>query len=164
MSEKLQILELFGGIGSPRVALRNIGVSVKSIDYVEIDEKAVRSYNAMFEQESAYSPQTVVGWNLQPDILIHGSPCQDFSIAGHQGKATAADGRINKGKGADEGSGTRSSLMWETVHIIEQIECEAADKRAYDLIKVLKYIIKGAGFELTERVQVKDTKTGRVYR
>ena len=29
----------------------------------------------------------------------------------------------------------------------EQIECEAADKRAYDLIKVLKYIIKGAGFE-----------------
>lgn len=120
MSEKLQILELFGGIGSPRVALRNIGVSVKSIDYVEIDEKAVRSYNAMFEQESAYSPQTVVGWNLQPDILIHGSPCQDFSIAGHQGKATAADGRINKGKGADEGSGTRSSLMWETVHIIEQ--------------------------------------------
>lgn len=33
----------------------------------------------------------------------------------------------------------------------EQIECEAADKRAYDLIKVLKYIIKGAGFELTER-------------
>ena len=55
MSEKLQILELFGGIGSPRVALRNIGVSVKSIDYVEIDEKAVRSYNAMFEQESAYS-------------------------------------------------------------------------------------------------------------
>lgn len=46
----------------------------------------------------------------------------------------------------------------------EPIECEAADKRAYDLIKVLKYIIKGAGFELTERVQVKDTKTGRVYR
>lgn len=47
----------------------------------------------------------------------------------------------------------------------EQAECEAADKRAYDLIKVLKYIIiKGAGFELTERIQVKDTKTGRVYR
>lgn len=45
----------------------------------------------------------------------------------------------------------------------EQIECEAADKRAYDLIKVLKYIIKGAGFELTERVQVKDTKTGIGY-
>lgn len=119
--KKLQILELFGGIGSPRIALRNMGIPVKSIDYVEIDENAVRSYNAMFEKELKYCPQTVVGWNLQPDILIHGSPCQDFSIAGHQGKATATKGRINKGRGADEGSGTRSSLMWETVHIIEQM-------------------------------------------
>ena len=119
--KKIQILELFGGIGSPRIALRNMGIPVKAIDYVEIDEKAVRSYNAMFMDDLTYKTQSVVGWNLQPDILIHGSPCQDFSIAGHQGKATAADGRINKGKGADEGSGTRSSLMWETVHIIEQM-------------------------------------------
>lgn len=47
----LKILELFGGIGSPRVALRNLGIPVKAIDYVEIDEKAVRSYNAMFKSE-----------------------------------------------------------------------------------------------------------------
>lgn len=104
----IQILELFGGIGSPRCALRNIGIPVKAIDYVEIDEKAVRSYNAMFADELAYKTQSVVGWNLKPDILIHGSPCQDFSIAGRQ-------------KGADEGSETRSSLMWETIHIIEQM-------------------------------------------
>lgn len=121
MTEKIQIIELFGGIGSPRCGLRNLGVPVKSIDYVEIDEKAVRSYNAMFEADMMQTPQTVVGWNLQPDILVHGSPCQDFSIAGHQGKATAEEGRINQGKGGDEGSGTRSSLMWETVHIIEQM-------------------------------------------
>ncbi|WP_251210114.1 DNA cytosine methyltransferase [Acetatifactor aquisgranensis] len=104
----IQILELFGGIGSPRCALRNIGIPVKAIDYVEIDGKAVRSYNAMFADELEYKTQSVVGWNLKPDILIHGSPCQDFSIAGHQ-------------KGADEGSETRSSLMWETIHIIEQM-------------------------------------------
>lgn len=65
----LQILELFGGIGSPRCALRNIGIPVKAIDYVEIDEKAVRSYNAMFADELEYKTQTVVGWNLKPDIL-----------------------------------------------------------------------------------------------
>ena len=117
----IQILELFGGVGSPRVALRNLGIDVKAIDYVEIDEKAVRSYNAMFADELKYKTQSVVGWNLKPDILIHGSPCQDMSIAGHQGKAKAEDGRINHGKGADEGSGTRSSLMWETIHIIEQM-------------------------------------------
>ena len=108
MDETIKILELFGGIGSPRCALRNIGIPVKAIDYVEIDEKAVRSYNAMFKAELEYKTQSVVGYNLKPDILIHGSPCQDFSIAGQQ-------------KGADEGSETRSSLMWETIHIIEQM-------------------------------------------
>lgn len=88
--------------------MRNLGIPVKAIDYVEIDEKAVRSYNAMFSDELPHKTQSVVGWNLKPDILIHGSPCQDFSIAGHQ-------------QGADEGSETRSSLMWETIHIIEQM-------------------------------------------
>lgn len=108
MTKPVQILELFGGVGSPRKALINLGIPVKSIDYVEIDEKAVRSYNAMFENHLEYDTQTVVGWNLKPDILIHGSPCQDFSIAGKQ-------------QGADPNSGTRSSLMWETLHIIEQM-------------------------------------------
>ena len=47
----VQILELFGGIGSPRCALRNLNIPTKAIDYVEIDENAVRSYNAMFAEE-----------------------------------------------------------------------------------------------------------------
>lgn len=119
-NETIQILELFGGIGSPRCALRNLNIPTKAIDYVEINEKAVQSYNSMFREELAYKTQTVVGWNLKPDILIHGSPCQDMSIAGHQGKATG-EGRINRGKGSDEGSGTRSSLMWETIYIIENM-------------------------------------------
>lgn len=103
-NDTIQILELFGGIGSPRCALRNLNIPTKAIDYVEINEKAVQSYNSMFREELAYKTQTVVGWNLKPDILIHGSPCQDMSIAGHQGKATG-EGRINRGKGSDEGSG-----------------------------------------------------------
>lgn len=121
MSDDIKIIELFGGIGSPRCALRNIGIPTKVIDYVEIDEKAVASYNAMFKNDLKYKTQSIVGWNLKPDILIHGSPCQDMSIAGHQGKATAKEGRINRGKGADKGSGTRSSLMWETIHIIQNM-------------------------------------------
>lgn len=105
---KIQTLELFGGVGSPRVAFRNLGLDIKAIDYVEIDEKAVRSYNAMFAKNLSYKEQTVVGWNLRPDVLIHGSPCQDFSIAGHQ-------------QGADIGTETRSSLMWETIEIIKNM-------------------------------------------
>lgn len=102
----IQLLELFGGIGAPRKALVNLGVPHKSIDYVEFNEKAVRSYNAMFNND--YMPQDVRGFNLQPDILVHGSPCQDFSIGGKQYGGNVEDG-------------TRSSLMFETIQIIKNL-------------------------------------------
>lgn len=102
----IKILELFGGIGAPRKALINLGIEHKSIDYVEWNEKAVRTYNAMFDHR--YKPESVLGYNLQPDILVHGSPCQDFSIAGKQYGGNVEDG-------------TRSSLMFETVKIIENL-------------------------------------------
>ena len=70
----------------------------KSIDYVEWNEKAVRSYNAMFDNR--YQPESVVGYNLQPDILVHGSPCQDFSIAGLQ-RIQANGGQISKSETID---------------------------------------------------------------
>ncbi|KAA8782542.1 DNA (cytosine-5-)-methyltransferase [Paenibacillus amylolyticus] len=102
----IKILELFGGIGAPRKALINLGVEHKSIDYVEWNEKAVRTYNAMFDHR--YKPESVVGYSLQPDILVHGSPCQDFSIGGKQYGGNVEDG-------------TRSSLMFETLKIIENL-------------------------------------------
>lgn len=40
---------------------------------------------------------------------MHGSPCQDFSLAGKQA-------------GGDEGSGTRSSLMYETIRIVKKLK------------------------------------------
>ena len=43
-------------------------------------------------------------------------------------------------------------------------EKSEAEKRVHDLVKVLKYIINAAGFELSERVQLKDKKTGREYK
>lgn len=104
-----KILELFGGIGSPRKAFINLGIPIKAIDYVEIDQKAVNSYNEIFRKYLGYSKQDVRTWNLMPNILIHGSPCQDYSIAGKQA-------------GADEGSGTRSSLMWETINKIKLMD------------------------------------------
>ena len=95
-----------GGIGAPRKALINLGVDHKAIDYVEIDEKAVRAYNALYDNK--LKPQSVIGYNLMPDIMVHGSPCQDFSRAGK---------RLG-GNGEDK---TRSSLMWETLKIIENL-------------------------------------------
>ena len=38
------------------------------------------------------------------------------------------------------------------------------ERRASELIKVLKFIIRSCGFELIERVKIKDTKTGKEFR
>lgn len=67
--ETVQILELFGGIGAPRCALKRLNIPTKAIDYVEIDEAAVRSYNAMFKEELPYKTQSVVGWNLKGEVV-----------------------------------------------------------------------------------------------
>lgn len=87
--KQLKLLELFGGIGAPRRALENIisdpkGLIVpdilKSIDYVEVLPWAVRAYNEIFKCGPA--PQDIRIWNMAPDIVVHGSPCQDFSNEG----------------------------------------------------------------------------------
>lgn len=39
-----------------------------------------------------------------------------------------------------------------------------SDKRANDLIKMLKFIIRSCGFKLIERIQIKEVKTGRCYK
>lgn len=99
---------------------------------MEIDEKAVRSYNAMFADDLEYKTQTVVGWNLKPDILVHGSPCQQVSICGWISPA-------RKPKGADEGSGTESSLMWETIRIIHQLGEWKPKVVIWENVKGVKY-------------------------
>ncbi len=76
----------------------------------------------MFKNELAYKTQSVIGWDLKPDILIHGSPCQDFSIAGHQGKATAAKQEgSTKEKAQTRDREHDRAFMWETIHIIQQM-------------------------------------------
>jgi DNA (cytosine-5)-methyltransferase 1 len=76
----IKILELFGGIGAPRKALENLNVDLKSVDYVEILPYAVSAYNQLFD--NGYKPQDVKTWNRNVDLLVHGSPCQDWSKNG----------------------------------------------------------------------------------
>ena len=105
----LKVLELFGGIGAPRAALERLDADFEIVDYVEIDKFAVESYNALYGTD--YAPQDISTWDkdVSVDMIFHGSPCQDFSIAGEQ-------------LGGESDSGTRSSLMWETVRIVEKLK------------------------------------------
>lgn len=107
--ESISILELFGGIGACTKALKNIGMNVDVVDYVEIDKYAVKSYNAI--NDTNFEPQDITKWNkdIKVDLIMHGSPCQDYSISGLQ-------------MGGDEGSGTRSSLMYESIRIINKLK------------------------------------------
>lgn len=58
-----------------------------------------------------FEPQDICEWNkdIEVDLIMHGSPCQDFSLAGKQA-------------GGDKDSGTRSSLMYETIRIVEKLK------------------------------------------
>ena len=59
---------------------------------------------------------------------------------------------------------TANGAIGKVIRERNEAERHESEKRANDLITVLKYIIRSAGFELTERIQLKDTKTGKEYR
>ena len=105
----MRILELFAGIGACSTALKRIGMDLEIVDAVEIDKYAMASFNEI--HNTNFEPQDITKWNKELkdiDLITHGSPCQDFSVAGKQA-------------GGDIGSGTRSSLMYETIRIVGQI-------------------------------------------
>ena len=109
MSGELKVLELFGGIGACTKALERQNIPHKVVDYVEIDKYAVKSFNAIHGNN--FEPQDIKEWDkeIETDLIMHGSPCQDFSVAGLQA-------------GGDKGSGTRSSLMYETLRIVAKLK------------------------------------------
>lgn len=59
---ELKVLELFGGIGACTKALKNIGINVDVVDYVEIDKYAVQSYNAI--NNTNFEPQDITKYAM----------------------------------------------------------------------------------------------------
>lgn len=110
----MKVLSLFSGIGAFEKALKKIGIDYELVNYCEIDEHASKAYAAIHgvsEDLNLWDVTTVDTSKLPNniDLLTHGSPCQSFSIAGKQA-------------GGDKGSGTTSSLMWETVRIVGDLK------------------------------------------
>ena len=110
MREKLKLLSLFSGIGSPEMALRDLGIDYELIGFSEINKDAIKAYCAIHKVSEELNLGDITTINIDElndfDLLTHGSPCQSFSICGKQ-------------EGGDLGSGTQSSLMWNTVEIIK---------------------------------------------
>ncbi len=106
----MKVLELFAGIGACTKALTRLGIEHEIVDAVEIDKYAIKSFNAI--HNTNFETQDITKWDKDikdVDLIMHGSPCQDFSVAGKQA-------------GGDLESGTRSSLMYETVRIVGKLK------------------------------------------
>lgn len=107
----LKIATVCSGIGAPEKALTLLEIPYKLAFFSEIDKSAIHSYCAIHSQncEKNLGDISRIDCDKLPkdiDLIVGGTPCQDFSVSG-------------LGRGGEEGSGTRSSLMWNFVSLIK---------------------------------------------
>lgn len=117
INKPIRLIELFAGIGAQAKALERLGADFEHYRVCEFDKYAVTSYNAIhgtnFEKsdirEWTGADLGIVDKDKYAYILTYSFPCQDLSICGAQ-------------KGMEEGSGTRSALLWEVKRLLT--ECD----------------------------------------
>lgn len=117
IDKPVRLIELFAGIGSQAMALRDLGVDFEHHRVVEIDKFAIASYNAIHGTDFQSTDITQInGADLRISdtdkycyIMTYSFPCQDLSVAGKQ-------------KGMTKGSGTRSGLLWEVERLLNEVE------------------------------------------
>jgi DNA (cytosine-5)-methyltransferase 1 len=103
----LRLLDLFSGIGGFHLGFERAGFEFDYVGFAEVDKyaSAVYKYNFPFAEELG-DVKSIRSENLPKiDIITFGSPCQDFSISGKRAGATR---------------GTRSSLIWEAIRLIDE--------------------------------------------
>ena len=101
--QKIKVIELFAGVGSQAMALRNIGINYEVIGISEIDKFAYKSYEAIHGKVKNFGDITKINKLPYCDLLTYSFPCQDLSIAGQQ-----------KGISKD----TRSGLLLEVERLL----------------------------------------------
>ena len=106
----LKVFTAFSGYDSQCMALDRLGIGYELVGWSEIDKYAIQAHNAVYPQygERNYGDISKIDWANVPDfdLFTYSFPCQDISSTGKQG-------------GLEEGSGTRSSLLWECRKAIE---------------------------------------------
>ena len=101
--QKIKVIELFAGVGSQAMALRNIGIDYEVIGISEIDKFAIKSYEAIHGEVHNFGDISKIEKLPYCDLLTYSFPCQDLSIAGQQ-----------KGISKD----TRSGLLLEVERLL----------------------------------------------
>lgn len=116
ITKPIRLIELFAGVGSQAMALRDLGVNFEHYKVVEFDKYAIASYNAIHNTNFPTMDITkvhaedlnVVDTDKYEYIMTYSFPCQDLSNAGKQ-------------KGMKKGSGTRSGLLWEVERLLDEM-------------------------------------------
>lgn len=118
------VLSLFDGMSCGRIALDKLGIKVDKYFASEIDKHAIKvsinNYPDIIQigdvHSVSYKDGTLITENgefiSKIDLLIGGSPCQDFSLA----KVMGEHGAVPKGL-----SGERSSLFYEYLRIKNEV-------------------------------------------
>ena len=100
---KIKVIELFSGVGSQAMALRNLGLDYEVVGISEIDKFAIKSYEAIHGKVHNFGDISKIEELPYCDLLTYSFPCQDLSIAGHH-------------KGISKG--TRSGLLLEVERLL----------------------------------------------
>jgi DNA (cytosine-5)-methyltransferase 1 len=131
----MRIATLFSGIGAPEMAARQIFPDHKIVFSCEIDKFARKSYAAIYGEEPAYRDVhdvPAIFYNGQIDLLVGGSPCQSFSVAG-----------IRRGT-ADP----RGALIYQFYRVVDEARPEVF---LFENVKGFRTIDKGRTREEFER-------------
>jgi DNA (cytosine-5)-methyltransferase 1 len=83
----MRLATLFSGIGAPEQAMHRIDPNFKTVFACEWDKFARKSYSVIYNIDEAHFHKDVhdmdgTQYQGKVDILVGGSPCQAFSIAG----------------------------------------------------------------------------------
>lgn len=108
MNKKLTVFTAFSGYDAQLLALerlkRDYKIEYECVGWADIDRNAIKAHDALFPElvGKNFGDISKIDWSTVQDfeMLTYSSPCQDISKAGQK-------------KGLDEGSQTRSSLLWE---------------------------------------------------
>lgn len=82
----MEVLSLFDGISCGRVALERLGIKIDKYYASEIDKNAIKITQKNYPDTIQIGDVTKVDGKKYKgiDLLMGGSPCQGFSVAGHQ--------------------------------------------------------------------------------